>query len=204
MRLLERLRAASLGLALSLAGCAGGAPYVWVNEVARADLTEGSSAYYVIASGDVLAIRCYNQDAVTTRARVRPDGRISVPLAGEIEAEGRRPADLAREIEARLKPFFVAPAVIVAVEEAQPLHVAVLGEVARPGVYPLEPRTGVLAAIAAAGGLSEYAARDRIFVLRRRPAQAPLRVRFTLGLLSGEPGRASQFALVPGDVVTVE
>ncbi len=68
---------------------------------------------------DTLTVRVYNQDGVTTRGRVRPDGRIALPLAGEVEAEGRRPADLAREIEAKLKPFFVAPSVAVNVDDQE-------------------------------------------------------------------------------------
>jgi polysaccharide biosynthesis/export protein len=180
-------------IGLLLAGCGAAEPYVWVEQVPEATAGEGSGEY-VIAAGDVLAVRVYNQDAVTTRSRVRPDGRIAVPLAGEVQAEGRRPADLAREIEARLKPFFVAPAVAIGVDEVQPLRVPVMGEVAHPGVYPLEPRAGVLDALAAAGGTTEYADRDRIFVVRRRAGKDGVRIRFTYGRLAG----------VPGDVVMVE
>jgi polysaccharide export outer membrane protein len=184
-------------------GCGTSLPYVWVEQLPKAEIAEGSREY-VIAAGDTLTVRVYNQDGVTTRVRVRPDGRFAVPLAGEVEAEGRRPVDLAREIEAKLKPFLVAPAVAVGVDEVQPARVSVLGEVARPGVYPVESRGGVLDAVAAAGGLTEFADRDRIFLVRKRPGRPPLRVRFTFAQLTGGSARAAAFTVAPGDVVAVE
>lgn len=189
---------------IAIAGCGAAGEYVWVDQVPRTEIADAPPGDYVIASGDVLMVRVYNQDAISTRARVRPDGRIGVPLAGEIEALGRRPADLAKEIEARLKPFVVAPAVTIAVEEVQAVRVSVIGEVARPGTYALEPRAGVLDALAGAGGVSEFADRDRIFVLRKRAGKPPMRVRFSYARLAAGEGRAAAFVLIAGDVVTVE
>lgn len=190
--------------AVAIAGCGHTSRYVWIDDVSRAEIAEGASRDYVVASGDVLNVRVYNQDAISTRARVRPDGRVAMPLAGEIEALGRRPADLAREIEAKLKPFVLAPAVTIGVEEVSPLRVSVIGEVARPGVYALDPRSGVIDALAAAGGMTEYADRDRIFVVRKRPPRPPLRIRFSYSGLAGGSERAAAFSLAPGDVVTIE
>ena len=201
-RLLRTARAASAALALS--GCAAIGPYVWIDDVPLTDIAEPSRRDYAINTGDLLSIRVYNQDAISTRARVRPDGRIAVPLAGEVDAVGRRPLELAKEIEAQLKPFVVAPAVVVSVDEVQPVQVSVLGEVTRPGVFPIEQGAGVLQALALAGGTTRFARRDRIFVLRKRLAEAPLRVRFTYEQLSGGSPRASSFTLVSGDVVSVE
>jgi polysaccharide export outer membrane protein len=202
MRPCDLLPLALLGL--SLTGCGGAAAYLWVDEVPLTEIADPAPRPYVIAAGDVLSIRVYNQDALSTRARVRPDGKIGVPLAGELDAAGRRPVDLAREVEAQLKPFVVAPAVVVSVEEVQPIQVAVLGEVTRPGVYALEPGAGVLQAIATAGGASDFADRERIFLLRKRPAQAPLRIRFTYAKLAGGEGRGAGLTLVAGDVLMLE
>lgn len=201
----RRGRALALSLAaLLLPGCVPIGPYVWVDDVPSTEVAEPSRRDYVINTGDVLAIRVYNQDAISTRARVRPDGRIAVPLAGEVDAVGRRPIELAKEIEAQLKPFVVAPVVVVSVDEVQPLQVSVLGEVERAGVYPIEPGAGVLQALALAGGMTRFAHRDRIFVLRKRLTDAPLRIRFTYEQLSSGTGRAPLFTLVSGDVVSVE
>lgn len=192
------------GLALALAACGGAGSFVWIDDVPLTEIVEPARREYVIASGDVLAIRVYNQEAISARCRVRSDGRIAIPLAGEIDAVGRRPVELAKEIEAQLKPFVVAPAVVVSVEEMQPLQISVLGEVMRPGVFPMEPGSGVLQALALAGGTTRFAHQDRIFVLRRRLAQPPLRIRFTYKDLAGGTGRGATFSLAPGDVVTVE
>lgn len=193
-----------VALAATLAGCAPIGPYVWIDDIPATEIAEPTRRDYVINAGDVLTIRVYNQDAISSRARVRPDGRIAVPLAGEVDAVGRRPIELAKEIEAQLKPFVVAPAVTVSVDEVQPVQVSVLGEVARPGVYPIEPGSGVLQALALAGGKTRFAAADRIFVLRRRLADAPLRIRFTYDQLRAGAGKAATFTLAPGDVVSVE
>ncbi len=188
----------------ALAGCAAVGPYVWVDDVPPAEVAEPARRDYTINTGDLLMIRVYNQDAISTRTRVRPDGKIAVPLAGEVDAVGRRPVELAKEIEAQLKPFVVAPAVVVSVDEVQAVQVSVLGEVTRPGVFPIEPGVGVLQALALAGGITRFAHPDRIFVLRKRLAEAPLRIRFTYEMLSSGSPRASSFVLLPGDIVTVE
>lgn len=186
----------------SLTACAEGA-YVWVQDVSKADVAGAGERDYVIGAGDALAIRVYNQDPLSTRGRVRPDGKISVPLAGEVDALGRRPQDLAKDIEARLKPFVVAPAVFVSVEEVRPIQISMLGEVTRPGVVALDAGAGVLQAIASAGGTTDFADRERIFVLRKREAQPPLRIRFSYAELA-QGGGGALFVLAHGDVVIVE
>lgn len=198
----RRLLVAALCSALATPAC-GAAAQIWVDEVSSAELGQAAAGDYFIAAGDLLAVRVYEQDAVSTRGRVRPDGKISVPLAGEVTALRRRPADLAREIETLLKPFVRAPTVSVIVEEIQPVRVSVLGEVARPGVFVLDPGAGVLQALASAGGTTEYASRDRIFVVRRMSGGAPIRIRFSLDKLTGD-SRAAGFMLSQGDVVLVE
>ena len=200
--MLQRTKA--LLCTIALAGCGAADAYVPVDQIPPAQLSEKAGGDYVIASGDVLNVRVYNQDAISTRGRVRPDGRIGVPLAGEIEAVGRRPAELARDLEARLKPFVVAPSVVVGVEETQPVRVSVVGEVTRPGVYVLEPGTGVLDALAAAGGATEFADRERIFVVRKATDGHPLRIRFGYVALTRGHGRAVTFTLSTGDAVIVE
>src|SRR5262249_13877666 len=114
------------------------------------------------------------------------------------------PATLSRQIEARLKPFMVAPSVAIIVEEAQPVKVAVVGEVGHPAVLAVTPGTRVLQVLALAGGITEYANRDRIFVLRDRPVRGPLRIRFTYRDLIRGVGRAATFRVESGDTVVVE
>ncbi|MFO0756284.1 MAG: polysaccharide biosynthesis/export family protein [Byssovorax sp.] len=189
---------------LALAACGASSDYLWVDDLPRTAAVEGPHDEYVIAAGDMVTIRVYNQDAISTRGRIRPDGKIGVPLGGEVEARGLRPVDLAKLIEAKLKPFVIAPSVTVSVDEQGPLRVSVLGEVAHPGVFAADAGAGVLQALAMAGGPTEYADRERVFVLRPQAGKPPLRIRFSLPKLSAGSGRGAVFTLENGDVVLVE
>lgn len=211
MRLLElsaRLARRSV-LAISLlsgggaAGCGAGS-YVWVDHLGDAATAPSLESAYLIAAGDLLNIRVYDQDAVSSRARVSPDGKITLPLVGELLARGQTPSALARQIEIRLKPFIVAPSAAITVEEAQPLKVSIVGEVVHPGVFPITPGTGVIPALALAGGITEYASHDGIFVLRPRAAKGVLRVRLAYDDLTRGVGRGQLFVLQSGDTVVVE
>jgi polysaccharide export outer membrane protein len=90
----------------------------------------------------------------------------------------------------------------VVLEEAAPLHVSVLGEVMRPGYYPLTPGSGLAEALANAGGFTEFAHRDRLYIVRRSPEAT--RIRFTYDALVHAEGKASAFRLRSGDVLVVE
>lgn len=156
---------------------------------------------YVIVTGDVVSVRVFNQEAMSTRAKVRSDGKISMPFLGDVAVVGKPPATVAREMEAGLKNFINSPNVTVTVEEFQPTTVSVVGEVSHPGIIAIERNAGVLQALATAGGLTENASRDDIFVLRELPV--PRRIRFTWELLTRNPP-TSTFRLRPGDIVVVE
>ncbi len=196
------LSAAALAVA---AGCSSAGEYVWVDSVK--DPLGAAEADYVIAPGDILSIRVFNQEGVSGRARVRTDGMISLPFVNDVEAAGQTPAALARRLQQRLKEFINNPVVTVSLEEAGPIQVSVLGEVTRAGVFPLQPGANVLQALAAAGGLTAFASRDRIFVLRKAPpgSKPPLvRIRFTYDKLAHAEGRAAAFRMRDGDAVVVE
>jgi polysaccharide export outer membrane protein len=186
-----------LALALgALAGCGGG-PYVWVQELPPPPAADD----YLIASGDVISVRVFNQENMSTRARVRADGKIAVPFIGEIEVRGKAPAALSADLETRFKHYVVSAPVTVTVEETAPSSVSVIGEVAHPGAYTIDSQAGVLQALAVAGGFTEYASRGSIYLLRRSPSQ---RIRFTYAALTQGEERAAAFRLRAGDVVVVE
>ncbi|MCU0693257.1 MAG: polysaccharide biosynthesis/export family protein [Polyangiaceae bacterium] len=192
---------AVIAIAAGLAtGCSGAGSFVWGHQVDPAKLFT-RDAEYRIQHGEMLSVRVFNQDGLSTHTRVRSDGRIDIPLAGEVLVVGKRPADLAREVEERLKPFVVSPDVAISIEESLPTVVSVVGEVARSGVVSLDGAAGagVLQALAAAGGLTEYADRDSVFVLRK---SFPHRIRFTYDGLTKKLG--TRFQLHSGDVVVVE
>ncbi len=187
-----------LGALLALVpACASQGHYVWVGDLPP---SQGSDAY-VISAGDLLNVRVFNQENLSTHARVRTDGKIAVPLLGDVAVAGRTPSDVTGELQKRFKQYVVSPEVTITVEEIQPTAVSVLGEVSHPGNYTLAGSAGVLAALAAAGGLTEYASRSGIYVVRHSPPQD---VRFTFASLTDAESRAATFRLRPGDVVVVE
>ncbi len=186
---------------LALAACAhssGG--YIWVDSYTAPPRAPHHE--YVIGVGDQISVRVYNQDGMSARQRVRADGKISLPFLNDVPAAGMTTVALAAEIQKGLKAFVVNPVVTVSLEEARPFEVFVVGEVTRPGRYVLEGGGSVLQAIAAAGGLSPFAVRDRIFVVR--PDPTPVRIRFRYDALTRLEGRAAAFALKNGDSIVVE
>jgi len=186
---------------LALATACPPAPgsYVWFDQYKVA--AQASSAY-VVAAGDLISVRVYNQEAMSARVRVRDDGRISLPFLGDVEAAGHQPSELAKQLQVLLKEYVVNPVVTVSLEEPRTLEVYVVGEVARPGRYQLEPSASVLQVLAAAGGLTPFASPDRIFVLRRDPKAT--RVRFRMEALARNEANAASFRLHGGDTVVAE
>ncbi len=174
--------------------------FVAVDEYAQAAATE-----YVLGVGDAISVRVFQQDAMSARVKVRADGVVTLPLVNDVAAAGKTPTALARELEGKLKDFINTPVVTIFVEESRPNLVSVLGEVARPGVVTLEAGAGVLQALAAAGGLTDFAHKDGIFVLRKTPLEpAGKRIRFTWEALSRGEGKAARFTLQAQDTVVVE
>jgi polysaccharide export outer membrane protein len=195
-----RLAAPMLALAVTLAGCGTTGKFVWVDDYAA---PEKDQKGYVIVPGDVILVRVFNQDAVSGRLRVRRDGKVSVPFLNDVTAAGYAPSDLAHQLQTRLKEFIKLPVVTVTIEETRQVPVSLLGEVAKPGQYQLEEGAGVLQALAVGGGLTDFAHRDRIFVVRKS-ADEVTRIRFIWRNLAQGEGRAAAFHLKPGDVIVVE
>ena len=202
--------ACRLGVALvaaaALAGCATsrGGEFVWVDDFAP-ERGAAATNEYTIAPGDLVSVQVWDNEKLSARARVRSDGRISLPLLTEVAVAGKAPKQVAAEVERALKEqnYVVNPRVNVVVDEMTPLTVSVLGAVARAGRYALaQGGGGVAEALASAGGLTDFAHRDRIFVIRRMPK--PVRIRFTFQALTSQTGRAATFRLMPGDVVVAE
>jgi polysaccharide export outer membrane protein len=188
------------GLVVALGACAGPGQFIWISDLPASAIGEGSE--YTIRDGDTLEVRVYGQDQLTTHARVRSDGRIAMLFVGDVDVRGKHPSALKTELEARLKDYVNGPVVSVNVVESQLITVSVLGEVGRAGVFPVDPRVTLAQILALAGGLTDYATRDRIFVVRAAPT--PMRVRFKYNDVSRGEARTAAFALHQGDLVVVE
>src|SRR5271169_5096350 len=121
---------------------------------------------FVIGVEDVLNINVWKEPEISRAVPVRPDGMITLPLVGEIQAKGMTPVQLQDEITASLKKFMSDPQVTVIVVEVRSLTFNVVGQVLKPGYYPLTRRMTVLDAIALSGGFRDFAKVKKIYVLR--------------------------------------
>jgi polysaccharide biosynthesis/export protein len=160
-------------------------------------------ANYVIGPEDVLGVLFWREsDMSAAQVTVRSDGKITLPLLGDVVASGKRPDELKGELEKAAAKYLTEPNVTVAVRELNSLKVYILGEVKNPGPYPLVgPRT-VLQLIALAGGLNEYAKKNDIRVIRTEDGRQRSFPFHYEHVASGR-ALAQNFQLLPGDTVVV-
>ena len=125
---------------------------------------------YVIGIDDVLDVTVWREKDLSGQVAVRPDGAISLPLLNDIAAAGLTPLQLADRIKAKAAAFIEAPTVTVAVKQINSRKAFITGEITRPGAYVLTGPTTVLQLIAMAGGLTEFADREHIAILRQGAA----------------------------------
>jgi polysaccharide biosynthesis/export protein len=125
---------------------------------------------YRLGPGDKLRIEVYKDPQLSQAAQVRPDGKITLPLVGDLEATGRTPLELRDSITRQLKEYMTNPVVTVIVVEASAATAYVMGEVNHPGAVTLQGgQLTVLQALAIAGGLKDFANTKNIRILRRSP-----------------------------------
>jgi len=155
---------------------------------------------YRMGSEDVIEFFVYKEPELTTTAVVRPDGMISLPLAGEIQAAGKTAAELKTAVTSKLHEFLEDPVVSIIVKEINSPKISVFGEVRKPDVFPIKQRMTVLHAIALAGGFTEFAKRDRVIVIRDGSSgQERIKLNLTRLIKDGAP-----FYLQASDTVFVE
>jgi polysaccharide export outer membrane protein len=121
---------------------------------------------YAVMAGDVLRVSVWKEPDLTGDVTVRPDGKITLPLVGDIEVVGRSPQQLGVELAERLRRFVEDPRVTVAVAQANSARFYIIGQVAKPGVYPLTGRITVIQALALAGGFLPFAKKGEVSIVR--------------------------------------
>jgi polysaccharide export outer membrane protein len=157
---------------------------------------------YVIGPGDVLQVVVWKEPDLTRDVTVRVDGRITIPLLGDVPAAGRTPADLGEEMGTLLARFVREPVVTVGVVQANSQRVYVLGQVIQPGAFLLGSRMTLLQVLALAGGFREFAKTDRILIIRDQPGlRVPLEANYKK--LEGDKDLSQNIVLKPGDTVIV-
>jgi polysaccharide export outer membrane protein len=140
-----------------------------VRSAARPAATTPTSPEYRIGNGDKLQINVYKEADLSPALQVRPDGRITMPLIGDIAAAGQTPMQLQRRLADSLKEYVANPVVTVMVTEVAERVVYVMGEVNQPGAIPMKGPMTVLQALAVAGGFKDFAKPGGIKVLRKVP-----------------------------------
>ena len=157
---------------------------------------------FVIGSGDVLAIAVWRYPDVSTEVVVRPDGKISVPLVNEIQAAGLTPERLRQTITAALGLYLENPSVTVQVKAVNSRQVFVVGQVAKPGAYPLNQSMTVIQLLAAAGGLTNFAKSNAVVIVREVGGSS-VTIPFDYAAFVSGQQLNQNIALMPGDTVIV-
>ena len=181
---------AVLGTLLLSVGCAGRA----VPEV------DNSDRPYRIGREDVLDVAVWRDGDLSRTVPVRPDGFITLPLVGEVQAAGKTPGELEEELKQKLAPFVQEPKLTVIVREVNSSRVFVTGEVTHPGAFPLRGRVSLVQAIALAGGFTDFADKDAILLIRSD--EKGTRIPVSYGELVRRD-EARELILRPGDTVVV-
>ena len=156
---------------------------------------------FFIGPEDILDIQVWKNPELSRTVPVRPDGKVSLPLVNDIQAAGLTPTDLRDQLTTRLSEYLPSPEVAVIVREVHSVKVAVVGAVKIPGRYEIKSPTTVLELLAQAQGLTEFASRDRIVVLRQNGG-ATTRIPFNYRK-AGEGSDSDNFFVRPGDIIVV-
>jgi polysaccharide export outer membrane protein len=164
--------------------------------------TGKSGSDYLIWAGDLLEIVVWKNDDLSGEFRVRPDGKFSMPLIGDVVAQGKTTGEINNQIQTKLELFIESPFVSTIIRETASNLVYVLGEVTTPGAYPIQGSMTVLQALALAGGFTEFAIRDRM-VLVRGSGETQQNFALSYRKILAEPGGEFNMVLERGDTLVV-
>jgi polysaccharide export outer membrane protein len=156
----------------------------------------------VISPDDALTIVVWREPAMSGDVLVRPDGKISLPLVGDVQAAGLTPDRLRQTLVEAWKPFVQDPNVTVQVRQISSRKVFIVGHVVTPGVYPLNDSMTVLQLIATAGGLADGARQDAMVIARRVDGKN-VNIAFDYAAFVGGQQLEQNPLLLPGDTVVV-
>jgi polysaccharide export outer membrane protein len=158
---------------------------------------------FIIGDDDMLAINVWKEPDLTRTVPVRSDGKISLPLVGELVAAGRTPLQLEQDITARLRNYMTEPQVTVMVQQINSEKYNILGQVGKPGSYSLTVTTTIVDAIANAGGFRDFAKKKAIYILRQNPAGGETRLSFNYQDFIKGKNASQNVVLMPHDTIIV-
>ncbi len=164
----------------------------------------GPMGQYALGCGDVLEISVWGDEALSRpNVVIRPDGKISFPLVGELQAAGRTMEELRNDFEDRLREYISDAPVTIMLQELISNTIYVVGKVNRPGAYPMAGQLTVLQALALAGGMTPFADDSDILVIRSMPDGSQEYLEFDYVDVSGGDNLDQNVSLLPGDTVLV-
>ena len=158
---------------------------------------------YVIGNDDVLNISVWKEPDLTKAIPVRSDGKISLPLVGELQATGKTPMQLELDITEKLKSFITTPEVNVIVQQVNSRKFNVMGEVSHPGSFPLTASTTIMDAIAIAGGFRDFAKKTGVYILRKGPDGKQDRLNFNYKSFIKGKNPEQNIRIEPNDTIIV-
>jgi polysaccharide export outer membrane protein len=186
------------------AGSAAAAPNAEPAQKVDTPASKPHDDSFVIGNDDVLAINVWKEpDISRPTVPVRSDGKISLPLVGEVQAAGLTPLKLEKDIASKLKNFISEPEVTVMVQQVNSQKFNILGQVARPGSYVIANSPTVLDAIALAGGFRDFAKQKSIYVLRQNADGSQTRIPFNYKEVVKTQSPAQNIKLQPRDTIIV-
>jgi polysaccharide export outer membrane protein len=153
---------------------------------------------YKVGAGDQIGIFVWREPELTMRQTVRPDGKISMPLIGDVVVDGRTPNDIREQLSTMLKEYVLNPSIMVEVLAVRSKKFTVTGEVGRPGSYPLTGPTTVLDALTNAGGFRDFANKKKVTILRGSET-----FKFNYNDVIKGKNREQNIELMDGDLVVV-
>ncbi len=157
---------------------------------------------YRLGPDDLIEVAVWKETALSATVPVRPDGKISLPMLGDVAAAGRTTAELRLDLIDRIKKFVPSPEVAVLVKEVRAARIFVLGEVVHPGAFPLTANLTLLQVLAVAGGTTEFARTGRMVLIRRSSSDQST-VRLPIDFNQVLTGRTPPPQLSPGDTIYV-
>lgn len=168
------------------------------------EAVEKDRSSYRIGPADLLEVSVYQEKDLERKVRVSPDGVITMPLAGSVKVAGLGVVEAEQALTDRLKRFLISPQVSIFIAEYGNKQVYVLGEVAKPGSYPLPTEAGltVIEAITLAGGFSQYAAPDKTRIIRKKPGGSS-NIPIDISAVTKRGDKSKDLQLEPNDVVYV-
>ena len=183
-------------------GCASVVPKEALDEAAKPVSKE-----FLLGPEDVLEVTVWRNQDLSRTVVVRPDGKISLPLIGDVQASGLNSSQVAAKIAARLTEFKENPNVSVSLKEVNSYFIYVLGEVLKPGKYPLKSYATVLQGVSMAGGFTPFASKNRMQVIRTHEngdgKEHQIRIPVPYNELVSGKGEIENFILKTGDTIVV-